>query len=262
MGTALVTGASAGLGAEFARQLAEQGVKLLLVARRKDRLHELAAQLREDYNVAVEVLAADLSDPTMPEKIFAATQKHGLQIDYLINNAGAAGPDLLTNPDWPSQRRYTELMMTSVAAMCHFFIPPMRQRGFGRVINVASVAGRIQMGGDNSYGPAKAYLVALSEALNATVRPDGVNVIALCPGFTHTEFHETDKLRKLKKSLPKFIWYDADVVVREGLRALEKGKPVYVSGRLYRWVDPLFRVGWIRRLLARRAASRMSINPD
>ena len=257
MHTALITGASAGLGTEFARQLAEQGLNLVLVARRLQRLDQLAGVLRDDYGVQVEVIAADLSQPEAPGRLFSECERRNLQIDYLVNNAGAAGPDLLTNPDWQSQREYMELMMTSVAAMCHYFIPPMRQRGFGRVLNVASVAGRIQLAGDATYGPAKAYLIALSEALNATLRGEGTYVLALCPGFTHTEFHRSKKLSKMKRASPDFIWYDAEVVIREGLRALEKGKPVYVSGRLYRWLDPLLQFRLTRRLIGRRNRSQI-----
>jgi short-subunit dehydrogenase len=257
MHTALITGASAGLGAEFARQLAAKGVNIVLVARRLDRLQRLADVIRDDYGVDVDVMTADLSQPEAPGRLFAECQHRGLQVDYLVNNAGAAGPDLLANRDWTSQREYTELMMTSVAAMCHFFIPPMRERGFGRVINVASVAGRIPLAGDSSYGPAKAYLIALSEALNATLRDEGIKVLALCPGFTHTEFHESEKLSKMKKASPDFIWYDADVVIREGLEALEKGKPLYLSGRLYRWLDPLLQFRLTRRLISRKNHSQI-----
>ncbi len=98
-----------------------------------------------------------------------------------------------------------------------------------------------------NYGPAKAYLVALSEALNASLRNENIFTLALCPGFTHTEFHEAGNLTEMKNSTPKFIWYSAETVVREGLRALEKGKPVYISGRLYRWLDPWLQSVWTRR---------------
>ena len=116
----------------------------------------------------------------------------------------------------------------------------MRERGCGRVINIASVAGRIPRGGNCNYGPSKAWVIALSEELALTVAADGVKVCALCPGFTHTEFHQRAGLMEMKNTLPKWFWYDADVVVRDGLRAVERGRSVYLSGRLYRWLDPLF----------------------
>jgi short-subunit dehydrogenase len=140
-------------------------------------------------------------------------------------------------------------MMTSVAAMCHEFMPGMIERGFGRVVNVASVAGQLTVGGDYSYGPTKAYLIALSKALSATFRGQGVHVLALCPGFTHTDFHASKRLTAMKKEMPKFIWYDADVVIRECLAVLEKGKDEYTSGRLYRFLIPILRQRWTRGLL-------------
>ncbi len=238
---ALITGASAGLGAEFAYQLAVLGKNLILVARRKGALQELARSLVDEFEVEVEVIPADLSLNAAISELFAAVQRRGLEVDYLINNAGAFGPDLLNDRDWPAQQRYIELMMTSVAGMCHHFIPPMVGRGFGRVLNVASVAGQVSLAGDTSYGPSKAYLIALSKSLAATLRGSGVNVLALCPGFTHTEFHVPEELAKMKRKSPRFLWYDADVVVREGLAALEKGKAVYISGRLYRYLIPLLK---------------------
>jgi short-subunit dehydrogenase len=245
---ALITGASAGLGAEFARQLASKGKDLILVARRTEPMQVLAEALADEFNVVVDVIQSDLSDAGATTALFSEVSGRGLTVDYLINNAGSVGPDLLDDRDWPAQQRYIELMMTSVAGMCHHFIPPMRERGFGRVLNVASVAGHISLAGDTSYGPTKAYLIALSKGLAATVRDHGVHVLALCPGFTHTDFHQSDELTRMKNTTPAFIWYDADVVVREGLVALEKGKAVYISGRLYRYLIPLLRSrfgGWI-----------------
>lgn len=247
---ALVTGASAGIGREIARQLAAAGLDLVLVARREERLRELAAELREAHGANTEVIQADMSDPDAPAALFDETLRRGLDIDYLVNNAGSSGPDLLGDHSWSDNRDYLQLMTTSVAAMCHFFIPPMRERGFGRVLNVASVAGLLTVSGDYSYGPTKAYLVALSKGLSATLKEDGVHVTALCPGFTHTEFHASEKLTRMKHSTPAFIWYDVDVVVREGLAALEKGRAVVISGRLYRFLIPVLRLSISRWLFS------------
>jgi len=238
---ALITGASAGLGAEFARQLASKGKDLVLVARRMEPMEALARDLADEFNVLVDVIQADLSDADATSMLFAEVSRRGHAVDYLINNAGSVGPDLLDDRDWPAQQKYIELMMTSVAGMCHHFIPAMREKGFGRVLNVASVAGHVSLAGDTSYGPTKAYLIALSKGLAVTLRGHGVHVLALCPGFTHTDFHVSDELTRMKNSTPAFIWYDADVVIREGLAALEKGKDVYISGRLYRYLTPLLR---------------------
>jgi len=249
---ALITGASAGLGAEFARQLAGRGKDLVLVARRVEPMQALADELRRNHKVEVDVLQSDLSQNDAAPKLFDEVASRGLEVDYLVNNAGSIGPDLLVHRDWPAQQRYMELMMISVAGLCHHFVPPMVERGFGRVINVASIAGHVSISGDTSYGPTKAYLIALSKGLSATVKRKGVNVLALCPGFTHTDFHLGEELAKMKKNTPDFLWYGADVVVREGLEAVENGKDVYISGRLYRVLIPILKTrigGWMARKL-------------
>ena len=248
-GRALITGASAGLGAEFARQLAARGSSLVLVARREERLRELADRLIEEFGVKADVIIADLADPAAPHHIADTCAQNGWSIEWLINNAGIAGPDLLKDRSWGDQQTFFQLMMLSVADLCHRLVPPMVERGFGRVINVASVAARVPRSGGCNYGPAKAYLVALSEELNLTVASQGVHVSALCPGFTHTDFHETAGLMEMKNNMAKWLWYDADVVVRDAIKGVEAGKPVVVSGRLYRWLDPIFQSVWTRRFL-------------
>ncbi len=252
-GFALITGASAGLGEEFARQLAALGKDLILVARREDRLSALAETLINNFGVRVEVIVADLSRSDAAESIARQCAAAGWHVDWLINNAGIAGPDLLQDRDWSDQRSFFQLMMLSVADLCHRLIPAMTQRGYGRVINVASVAARVPRSGGCNYGPAKAYLVALSEELNLTVAAQGVYVSALCPGFTHTDFHKTAGLLDMKNNMAKWLWYDADIVVRDAIRGVEAGKPVVVSGRLYRWLDPIFQSVWTRRFLRLRA---------
>lgn len=246
--TALITGASAGLGAEFARQLAAAGFDLVLTARRTEQLETVAQPLRVRHGIEVTCLHSDLAEPEAPQQLFDALAERDLRVDYLVNNAGAAGPDLLEDRGFDQHRRYFELMMISVAHLCHLFAPPMRERGWGRIINVSSVAGRIPRAGDCNYGPAKAYLIALSEEMNLTLKPSGVHVCALCPGFTHTEFHSAAGRDEFKASSSEFLWYDADVVVADGVRAVAKGRPVAISGRLYRWLDPLFQSVWTRRL--------------
>ncbi len=247
--TALITGASAGLGKEFARQMAAAGHNLILVARRLEKLEDLAEGLRAEYGTDVLCLHADLADPAAPQDLFDDITALGLTVDYLVNNAGDAGPDLLEDRDWAVQQANFQLMLLAIAHLCHLFVPGMRDRGFGRVINVSSVAARVPRVSGCNYGPIKAYLVALSEEMNLTLADAGVHVCALCPGYTHTDFHATANLMDMKNSLPKWLWYDADVVVREGLKAVEKGKPVYLSGRLYRWIDPFFQSVFTRRLL-------------
>ena len=252
--TALVTGASAGLGAEFAQQLAGAGMNLVLVARREDRLQVVADEVREAHGREVLPVVDDLADPEAPERIHATLAERGVHVDYLVNNAGAAGPDLLEDRDWSAHQAFYQLMMVSVAHLCHLFVPPMRERGWGRVINVASMAARIARAGGCNYGPTKAYVVALSEELAMTLAGTGVHVCALCPGFTHTEFHERAGMMDMKNASSDMLWYDAATVAREGIAAVERGRAVYPSGRLYRLVDPLMQSVWTRRLFRIEAA--------
>ena len=249
--TALITGASAGLGVEFAEQLAAQGYKLIVVARRKEKLEEVAADLKSRHGVEVHTESADLADPNAPAALFEAVSGAGIHVDYLVNNAGSAGPHLLEEKEWAPQAAFLELMMTSVTHMCHHFIPPMQERGFGRVINVASFAGRIPRPAGAHYGPSKAYVIALSEELSLILKGTGVEVSALCPGFTHTDFHEVADMMEMKNGMPDFMWYDADTVVRDGIEAVERGRSIQISGRLYRWLDPLAQSVFTRSLIKR-----------
>jgi len=144
-------------------------------------------------------------------------------------------------------------MMISIAHLCHLYIPSMVERTAGHVINVASVAGRITSSGGCNYGPTKSYVIAMSDELGLTLRGTGVNVLALCPGFTHTDFHEVAGLGEMKAGTPNFLWYGADTVVQESLVAVDRGRRVLVSGRLYRWLDPLMQSVITRRFFRRRS---------
>lgn len=244
---ALITGASAGLGAEFAHQLAAKGLNLVLVARREDTLSKLAEHLKAKYQIEIHTLSCDLSKPEAPVHIFDHCQTLNLKISWLINNAGGAGHDLIADRNWADHEAFFQLMMTSIAHLCHLFIPDMVAAKKGHVINIASVAGRIARAGGCNYGPTKTYVVALSEELALTYASSGVKVCALCPGYTHTDFHETAGLMEMKHKTPSWLWYSAETVVREGIDAVQKGKSVYVSGRLYRLVDPILQSVWTRR---------------
>ena len=250
---ALITGASAGLGVSFARQLASKGYDLVLVARRGDQLRTVGKEIARDSGCSYHVIEADLMDVEAPQSIYSATQKKGLEIDYLVTNAGVAGPDLLQDRNWSDQARFYQLMMISIAHLCHLYIPSMVERTAGHVINIASVAGRNTSSGGCNYGPTKSYVIAMSDELGLTLRGTGVNVLALCPGFTHTDFHEVAGLGEMKAGTPNFLWYGADTVVQESLVAVERGRRVLVSGRLYRWLDPLMQSVITRRFFHMRS---------
>lgn len=246
---ALVTGASAGIGAEFARQLAGRGLDLVLVARRGDRLRALADELAQAHGTGVEIVVADLSEPGAVATLCDALEARELPVDWLVNNAGSAGPDLLAEPGWDRHEAWVRLMQLSVMELCHRLVPPMQARGFGRIVNVASVAGRLIGPDGGHYGPVKAWMIAFSESLAQSCRPHGVHVCALCPGLTVTEFHAAAGLQQDFARIPGVLWYDAATVVREGLDAVDRGVEIRISGRLYRWLDPFTQSVVSRRLL-------------
>lgn len=228
--TALITGASAGIGAAFARHLAAEGYALLLVARRIERLQELATELKAQHGVRCDVFAADLNDPAAPAAIVAFAEKQGIAIDVLINNAGLSGKTAFAETPWPKLAAEIQLMITAVTELCHRVLPGMRQRGWGRIVNLSSLAAFSPPGASLLYTGIKSYVLGISQSLDMELKPQGIHVTALCPGFTHSEFHDTMGTRDAANKLPGLLWQEADEVVREGWDAVMKGKPVCVPG--------------------------------
>lgn len=234
---ALVTGASAGIGAEFARQLAARGSDLVLTARREDRLQAVASELRAKHRIVVDVVADDLEDPAAPGRIVAAATREGRAIDILINNAGYGVPGRYDKVDWDTHARFMQVLVDAPLRFCHLLIPGMRDRGFGRIVHVGSLAGLVPATpGNTLYAPAKAFLLRLSQALAMENRADGIHVCALCPGFTRSEFHDVSQARGLVSKMPGWMWSDAADVVRAGLDAVERGRVVCVPGRINRTI--------------------------
>jgi len=195
---ALITGASAGLGATFARSFAAKGANLVLVARREERLSEIAGALKAAHGLSVKTIAADLVRPSAPAEIAAALKADSVDIDILVNNAGFGLPGYYTDSDWQAHREFLELMVTSYAHLTSVFLPGMLARSYGRVIQVASVAGLVPgSAGHTMYGASKAFLVSFAQSLAAECIGTGVHVSALCPGFTYTEFHDVNDTRAL-----------------------------------------------------------------
>jgi short-subunit dehydrogenase len=235
---ALITGASAGIGAALAREYARRGVPLVLTARRQDRLQALAAELRE--RVAVEVIAADLADPAAPARLHAETRRRGLAIGHLVNNAGYGVPGRYLADDWKVHADFLQEMVTAVAELTHRYLPEMEQRGHGRILNVASLAGLVPASaGHTLYGAAKSFVIRFSQSLALESRPRGVHVTALCPGFTYTEFHDVNGMRERISKLPTWLWLDAATVARLGVDAVERGDARCVTGAVNRLVAGL-----------------------
>lgn len=233
--TALVTGASAGIGAALARVFAENGFDLILTARRRDRLEALAAELRDRYGSAVHVIAADLADPAVPERLAREVAAAGLQVDALVNNAGYGLPGRFLTSSWEEHRAFIQVMVTAVAELCHRFAPGMVERRRGWIVNVGSVAGLVPAtAGHTLYGAAKSLVVRFSESLGRELAASGVHVTALCPGFTYSEFHDVNQMRAQVSRLPRWMWMDAETVARQGFDAVMRGDLVYVNGRANR----------------------------
>lgn len=237
----LITGASAGIGAAFARQLALQGHDLVLTARRADRLKALAAELREKHGSTVTVLPCDLADPAAPQQLTAALDQRGLKVDWLINNAGYGVPGALVDSPWKTHADSLQVLLTAPTELCWRLLPGMRARGYGRIINVASLAGFLPgTSGHTLYAATKSYLTKFSQSLALENAASGVNVCALCPGFTRSEFHDVTGTRDKMNKLPEFMWLSAEEVVRQGIDAVERGDAVYVTGRLNRFIKAVF----------------------
>ncbi len=231
---ALITGASAGLGAEFARQLAADGFSLVLVARDEQRLRELADELADSRGAEIEVLAADLTDAADLERVAARVADAGRHVDVLVNNAGFAVAEPFEASAIEDERRMHELLSWVPLRLAHAALPGMRSRGRGGILNVASLAGRMPSG---SYAAAKAQLIVLSRSLHARYRRDGVTVTALLPGFVATEFH--GRMGVSPDAVPEVAWADASAVVGDGLRGLRKRRGIVVSDWRYRLTAPI-----------------------
>lgn len=239
----LVTGASAGIGAAFARALAARGHDLVLTARRVERLESLAAELRRQHACNVTVLAADLADPAAPRALCDELARRGLAVDWLVNNAGYGVPGNFVASDWGTHADFLQVLLNAPVELAWHLLPGMRERGHGRIVNVASLAGHVPgTAGHTLYAPAKAFLIKFSQGLALESRGHGVHVCALCPGFTYSEFHDVTGTRALMDKLPGFMWQDADEVVAEGIAAVEHGDAVHVTGRVNRFIKGTFKL--------------------
>ena len=240
--TVLITGASSGIGEAFADVFAAEGFDLVLAARREDRLRQVAARLVQQHGARVEVLVIDLSAPAAAVGLCAELGARGLAIDVLVNNAGYGVPGVFLDSPWERHQAMLQVMVVGLAELTHRLLPGMVERGYGRVINVASLAGIVPApAGHTLYAAAKALVIRFSEALSHEVRQHGVHVTALCPGFTLSEFHDVTGTRDRVSTLPSWLWMDAPTVARQGYEAVMAGTPIYINGRVNRTIVQLCR---------------------
>ena len=232
---ALVTGPTAGIGHGFATQLAARGDDLVLVARDVERLEKVAAELRASYGVEVEVLPADLGDRRQLALVEARLADADRPVDLLVNNAGFGLKQRFLVNDVDAEQAMLDVLVTAVLRLSHAALGPMTERGHGGVINVSSVAAFLPRG---TYAAAKAWVNSFTEWAANEYRAQGVTVMALCPGFTKTEFHERMDVQRGSG----FLWLDADFLVRKALADFDKGRVYSIPGAQYKAIVGLSRL--------------------
>ena len=237
MPTALVTGATAGIGLEFARQLAARGHDLVIVARDATRLEEVAADLRTTYAVEVEVLPADLTDRTDLARVEARLADAARPVDLLVNNAGFGLKGRFLDNSVDAETAMLEVLVTAVLRLSHAALRSMSARGSGGIINVSSVAAFLPRG---TYSAAKAWVNSFSEWAANEYKDRGVRVMSLCPGFTKTEFHE--RMKVSRGSAPEFMWLEADKLVATALSDFDKGKIFSIPSPQYKAITTAARL--------------------
>lgn len=225
---ALVTGASAGIGACFADLLAKEGYDLVLVARNEEKLTELGRRLRNEYGINFEVLRADLTVTEDLKRVEERIKNTSKPIDVLINNAGFGIKKSFLASDISAEQELLDVLAKTPMRLMHAVLPSMKERNSGIIINVSSVAGWVAGG---SYSAAKSYLTVLSESIHSELSTSNVKVLALCPGYTRTEFHKRGKMRM--SGLPNFMWLKVEDVVAKAWADARAGKAISVPGWQY-----------------------------
>ncbi len=255
--TALITGASSGIGAELARRFAQEGYALVLVARSAERLQGVADELRRAHGVSVQVLPLDLSDPSTPEAITAALRREGIALDVLVNNAGFGTHGLFATSDWAAESGMIRVNMVALTHLTRLVLPGMVQRRSGKILNVASLAA-FQPGPLMAvYYASKAYVLSFSEALAEELRGSGVTVTALCPGYVPTGFQTRAGIQHAPSGTISEI-LDARTVAEVGYRGVMRGDPVVIPG--FRNQLSVLAVRWAPRTLVRRLVGRRHAN--
>lgn len=242
-GAVLITGASAGIGRAFSRAFAQRGYDLVVVARREGPLQEMADALASAHKVAVTAIPADLSDPGTPDRLWRELAERGIEIGGLVNNAGFGVPGALSEVDWARHRTCLEVMVVAPVHLTQLFAPAMVRQGRGAIINVASLSALLPPhAGGTLYYPVKSFLYQFSLAMREELRPGGVHVTALCPGFTETDFQKAAGGTVESITFPRWMWSEADVVVEAAIAAVDRNKAVCVPGLVNKVIAAAFKL--------------------
>jgi len=248
--TALVTGASSGIGREIAELFASKGCNLVITARREEFLQKLKVELEERYSVVVNTIIEDLSDINSAERIYNYCISNDLSVDILVNNAGYG---LLNTFDKISLKEHVDfvnVLSTSVVTLTHSFLSGMLDREFGRIINISSISGLTSPANASGgmYSGVKSMVIKFSEGIHKEYSHKNVYCCAVCPGFTHTEFHEN--MKEFKNSIPSFMWMTSKEVAKESYEASMQGKELYVNGFFNRFLLFVMRIlpKWLNNL--------------
>jgi len=237
MATALITGATAGIGAAYAKLLAKEGFDLVLVARDLPRLKGVAKELSNLYKIKAETIKADLTKPAQLAKVEKRLANNSKPIEVLINNAGFGLKDSFLVSNLAKEQELLDVLVTAPMRLSHAVLPGMIKRNSGSIVNVSSVASFIAGG---TYSAAKSYLTVFSEYLHTELRDTNIKVSALCPGFTRTEFHARGKMKM--SGLPNYMWTAVDQVVAKSWRYVKAGKLICIPGWQYMLLSSIARI--------------------
>jgi len=239
----LITGASAGIGAAIAREYARRGWDLALTARREEPMVALATELKNEFGTTSHVFPCDLFQEGAVAELMTRIHGKDLQISGLVNNAGYGHPGRYLDSPWDDHDKFLRLMLTVPSELSYAVLGPMKEARFGRIINVASLAGHLPGSkGHTLYAAVKSYLIKFSQSLNLEYKSSGVHVSALCPGFTYSEFHDVNGTRAAMNRLPDYMWMEAEECAELGVEACERNKAVFIPGGVNRFISFLSRI--------------------
>ena len=232
---ALITGASSGIGKDMAYVMAEKGINLVLLARRENILNEIKHDLEKKFQIKVLIITSDLSQITEYQRIHDECLNNDFSPDFLVNNAGYGTLNSFHKTSYEDHIKFINVLSTSVIALTQLFLQNMLDKGFGRIINIASLAGFAPASNSGGmYTAVKSMIIKHSEGIHKEYRDKNIFCCAVCPGFTHTEFH--DQMGDFKSSIPSFMWMDSKTVAEQAFNETMKGKDLFINGGINKFL--------------------------